>query len=137
VRLAFKEFFNRSQFFWVRAGFPSKPHAQSSARRSNARRNLIEAQIRVFNELPESCDQRLFAGFFPFLGACSKTHKSVSSEIDGWVALPMPAIRICTDSFAQKFKVRQAYIVPDGARCATEMGPKFADVFKDANDTET
>ena len=36
---------------------------------SNARRNFIEAEIRVFNELSESCDQHPFSGSFSFLGS--------------------------------------------------------------------
>src|SRR5438105_586202 len=77
---ALKEFFDGSQFLCVRPGRPSKPHAQNPARCSNARRDFIEAKIRVFNELAESCDQCLFAGLFSLLGACNKSHKSVPSD---------------------------------------------------------
>jgi hypothetical protein len=75
-----KEFFNGSQFFCVGLGLPSKPHAQDPARRSNTRCDFIEAEIRVFNELSQSCDQRPFSGRFSFLGSFFKNHKSVLSE---------------------------------------------------------
>ena len=62
VRVDLKEFFNRSQFFWARLSCSGKPHAQDPTRRSNPRRDFIEAEIGVFDELSESRDQRPFSG---------------------------------------------------------------------------
>jgi len=75
-----KEFFDRSQFFCARLGCSGKPHAQDPGRRSNARCDFIEAEIRVLNELSESCDQHPFSGRFSFLGSFFKNHKFVSSK---------------------------------------------------------
>src|SRR6516225_12063883 len=77
-----KEFFNRIQLFCMRPSPPSKPHAQNRGGCSNARRDFIEAKIGVFNELLESFDECLFAGFPSFLGARNKVHESVLSERD-------------------------------------------------------
>jgi|SRR6516164_6114666 len=79
---ALKEFFDRSQFFCARPSCFGKPHAQDPARRPNARCDFIEAEIRVFNELSESCDrdQHPFSDLFSFLGSFFKSHKSFSSE---------------------------------------------------------
>ena len=72
-----KEFFDRGQFFCARPSCSGKPHAQDPARRSNARCDFIEAEIRVFDELSESRDQRPFSGRFSFVGSFFKNHKSV------------------------------------------------------------
>jgi len=70
-----KEFFDRSQFFCVRPSCSGKPHAQNPARRSYARGDFIEAEIRIFNELSEPCDQRPFCDLFSFFRVPNKSHK--------------------------------------------------------------
>ena len=67
-----KEFFDRSQFFCTRPRRSGKPHAQNPARRSNARCDFIEAQVRVFDKMSESCDQRPFSGRFFFFGSLER-----------------------------------------------------------------
>jgi hypothetical protein len=68
ILFSLEEFFDASQF--RRVGFcrPRKPHAQGRARRPNTRRNFVKAKIRAFDELPESCDQRVFSGLLSILG---------------------------------------------------------------------